>query len=252
MSEKTSLLPLLGSGPTPCPPGSGYYTVSDYKEILQYAKERHIEVIPEIDVPGHSHAAIRSMEARYYRLVNNNKKDAMEYLLTDMDMKGEVVSDLMFVENSLNPGLESTYMFVEKVIVELKEMHKEHNELRMFHFGGDEVPFEAWEDSPACQALVDCSIVTSFDGLMDYFVLRVAELAHKHGLDIGAWQDAVVPHKNSPVIPRSKFPNDNVAVFAWKNVWETGLASDAYKLANNGYKVRVYFTILRLCYLLIF
>ncbi|XP_041348400.1 chitobiase-like [Gigantopelta aegis] len=237
MSEKTSLLPLLGSGPKPCLPGSGYYSVDDYKEILKYANERHIEVIPEIDVPGHSHAAIRSMEARYHRLMKKNERDATAYLLTDMQMKGESISSLMFIENSLNPGLESTYTFIEKVIVELKAMHKDHNELRMFHFGGDEVPFEAWEDSPACRALIDAGVVSSFDGLMEYFVLRVAELAKKHGLDIGAWQDAVVPHKKRPLIPRLKFPNENITVFAWKNVWETGMASDAYLLANDGYKV---------------
>lgn len=60
--EESSLLPLLGSGPTACPPGSGYFTVQDYQEILMFAAERHIEVIPEIDMPGHCHAAIRAMQ----------------------------------------------------------------------------------------------------------------------------------------------------------------------------------------------
>ena len=44
--------------------GSGYYSVSDYQKILKVASANHIEVIPEIDIPGHSHAAIRAMEAR--------------------------------------------------------------------------------------------------------------------------------------------------------------------------------------------
>ena len=48
------LIPVLGSGPHPTLPGSGYYTIVDYKEILKYARDRHVTVIPEIDMPGHA------------------------------------------------------------------------------------------------------------------------------------------------------------------------------------------------------
>ena len=58
-------MPQLGSGPTGLTSGSGHYTVDEYREILRYASTRHIEVIPEFDSPGHAHAAIRAMEARY-------------------------------------------------------------------------------------------------------------------------------------------------------------------------------------------
>ena len=64
LSERTCILPQLGSGPTPFTSGSGFYSVSDYEEILRHANERHIEVIPEFDMPGHMHAGIRAMEAR--------------------------------------------------------------------------------------------------------------------------------------------------------------------------------------------
>ena len=58
-SEENCILPQLGSGPTNVGSGSGYYTKEQYKEILLYAKQRHIEVIPEIDMPGHGHAFIK-------------------------------------------------------------------------------------------------------------------------------------------------------------------------------------------------
>ena len=61
-------------------------------------------------------------------------------------------------------------------------------------------------------------------------------MAAELGLEVGAWQDGIV-HKSEPPFPRNKFPNKDVAVYAWRNVWETGLASDVYKLANAGYQV---------------
>ena len=57
------------------------------------------------------------------------------------------------------------------------------------------------------------------------------------GLEVGAWQDGIV-HKFEPPFPRDKFASKNVTVCAWKNVWETGMASDIYKLANADYQVR--------------
>ena len=66
---------MLGSGPFTNSSGSGYYTVDDYRRILRRAAARHVEVIPEFDMPSHSHAAIRSMERRYRRL--NNHPDGL-------------------------------------------------------------------------------------------------------------------------------------------------------------------------------
>ncbi|CAC5362530.1 HEXA_B [Mytilus coruscus] len=72
-SEKdyVCLIPQLGSGPDNTTSGSGFYSIQEYKDILRYAKKRHIEVIPEIDMPGHARAAIIAMEARYRK--HNNK-----------------------------------------------------------------------------------------------------------------------------------------------------------------------------------
>ena len=67
LAEESFILSQLGSGPHPEGLGCGFYTVADYKEILQYAADRNIEVIPEIDLPGHSHAAIKAMEFRRKR-----------------------------------------------------------------------------------------------------------------------------------------------------------------------------------------
>ncbi|XP_059175868.1 beta-hexosaminidase-like [Physella acuta] len=236
-TENSCLLPLLGSGPFPEGLGCGFFTVEDYRDILRYANTRHIEVIPEIDMPGHSHAAIRAMRVRYDKLKSqNNEKEAERYLLTDPNETSHSFSVQMMAENSMNPGLESTFTFVDKVISELKAMHQDIQPLRVFHMGGDEVPFEAWDDSPACRALVDTKKVAALEDLMEYFVTRVGRIAHQHGLELGAWQDGIVVKSVGPY-SRSKFPNNNVLVHFWRNVWESGQAYDAHKLANEGYEV---------------
>jgi len=66
---------MLGSGPFTNSSGSGYYTVEDYRRILRRAAARHVEIVPEFDMPSHSHAAIKSMERRYHRL--NNHPDGL-------------------------------------------------------------------------------------------------------------------------------------------------------------------------------
>ena len=65
LEERHCLIPQLGSGPTVHNAGSGFYTKDDYKEILNYAKDRHIHVTPQINMPGHVRAAIKAMEARF-------------------------------------------------------------------------------------------------------------------------------------------------------------------------------------------
>ncbi|ESO84390.1 hypothetical protein LOTGIDRAFT_236342 [Lottia gigantea] len=234
--ENTYILPVLGSGPFPTGSGTGYYSVSEYREILTYAAARHIEVIPEIDMPGHSHAAIVSMRTRYKNFMEKGQqREAEEYLLSDLSDKLEAKSVQMFAENSLNPGLESTFTFVEKVVKELKIMHADVNPLKTFHFGGDEVPYKAWKSSPACQALVSSGVVDSVGDLMDYFVRRVAGIVANYDLSLGAWQDGIMDD-NEPC-ERSRFPNKEVYVYAWKNVWELQHAADSVKLANKGYKI---------------
>jgi hexosaminidase len=116
---------MLGSGPDFETSGTGYYTVQDYQEILQYAVDRHIEVIPEIDMPGHSHAAIKAMRARYLKYKDEGDLEkGKEFMLTDLADNKQFLSCQLYAENSMNPGLNSTYRFIEKVVVEMKKMHE--------------------------------------------------------------------------------------------------------------------------------
>jgi len=116
---------MLGSGPFTNSSGSGFYTVKDYKEILIMAKSLFIEVIPEFDMPGHSHAAIKSMEARYERLkMEGNEKEGLKYLLSDLSDQSVYMSGQFFRDSAINPCLESSYRFVDWIITAVVNMYK--------------------------------------------------------------------------------------------------------------------------------
>ncbi len=107
------LQPSFGSGPdVNHSKGTGYYTREDYIEILRYATERHITVIPEIETPGHARAAIKSMDARYNRLMKAGQpKEAREYLLRDTADRSEYRSVQGWNDNIINVAMPSVYKF---------------------------------------------------------------------------------------------------------------------------------------------
>ncbi|MEX2286177.1 MAG: family 20 glycosylhydrolase [Planctomycetaceae bacterium] len=119
----------------------GYFTRDEYIELVKYADQRHIEVIPEIDVPGHSRSAIQAL------------KDKPGYQLIDPADKSVHVSPQGFTDNILNPAMDGVYTFIEDVFKGLNEMHAAAGvPLKRVHIGGDETPVEAWTLSPACAA----------------------------------------------------------------------------------------------------
>lgn len=123
-------------------------------------------------------------QARYVRLRAAGDTEAAEqYRLSDKsDLSPDTKSVQMFSENTLNPALQSTYDFIRKVMQEIKEMHKDISPLRIFHFGGDEVPYRAWENSSACLELVKSGKVRSLKDLMQYFVTKVSFFPFWHSL----------------------------------------------------------------------
>lgn len=194
LSETTCILPQLGSGPTGEGAVNGFYTVSDYAEILAAAKARHIEVIPKFDMPGHSRAAVKSMEARYRRLVAEGRdKEAAEYLLTDFDDKTVYKSIQDYTDNTINICLESSFTFVEKVIDEVIAHHEgAGTPLLRYHIGADETA-GAWKDSPACTTfLADNSHdVSTVKRLGPYFIERVSNMLASKGVQPAGWGDGL-------------------------------------------------------------
>ncbi|VDI78298.1 hexosaminidase, partial [Mytilus galloprovincialis] len=232
------LIPQLGSGPYNTTSGSGFYSIQDYKDILSYAKKRHIEVIPEIDMPGHARAAIISMEARYRKYNTTSINQAQKYRLIDPDNKSHFLSVQNFKDNAVNPCIESTYDFIDKIVSELKAMHSAAGHpLNVYHFGGDEVAHTAWVNSTKCHQLHLFGDAESIrNELKMLFTQRVANITFNHGLNIAGWEDGFNAGNGMP-FNRGMYQNHQVYSNAWDNVWEWGEARRAYNYANSGYKV---------------
>ena len=155
LNDKQCILSQLGSGPDSTTSGTGHYSVNEYKEILRYAKERHIQVIPEFDMPGHGNAAIKAMLARYNKLsAQGDKSGGEKYLLSEANDTSRYLSIQHFSDDAINPCIESTYNFVEHLVEAVVNIHNDTQPLTIFHFGGDEVAHGAWINSFACGKLV--------------------------------------------------------------------------------------------------
>ncbi len=240
LTEQRCLLTQLGTGPHKSGSGNGFYTRDDFIEILKYANARHIEVIPEIDMPGHARAAIVAMQARYQRLLKQGKKaEAEQYLLSDPADQSKYLTVQNYTDNSVNVCMDSSYAFIDKVVYELQQMYRAAGlKLSTYHMGGDEVGAGSWTASPQCQALFAKGVpgVAGVADLKPYFVSKVAALLHSRQLALGGWEDGLM---YDPVNPfnREQFANKNVYANVWDNIWEWGYSDRAYRLANAGYQV---------------
>ncbi len=239
LQEAGHLPPAYGSGADLADPyGSGYYRRADYIEILRYAAARHIEVIPEIEMPGHARAAVISMVARGRRLAAAGRADAEHFLLSDPHDASVYQSPQLYTDDVMNPGLPSTYAFIEHVVAELVRMHKAAGvPLHTIHVGGDELAAGAWEKSPACQALMQRAQLKSSADVWEYFYTRVDRLLRRHGLYASGWEElgvrAVMVDGKEQMLPNPRFTKRGFTVYVWRNI--DGAEDMADRLANAGY-----------------
>ncbi len=231
LDSKGFLQPAFGSGPHVGRAfGSGFFSHADYVEIVRYAAARHIEVIPEIEMPGHARAAIRSMAGN------------AQFRLTDPNDRSVYESVQGYPDNVMDPALESTYGFIERVVGDLAAMHREAGApLRNIHMGGDEVPNGVWVGSPAVQTYMREHGLTSVDDMWFVFYGRVAQILKAQGLLPSGWEEIAV-RKTRRDGHRTTIPNPDFAArgwraYVWNNVPGDGAEDLAYRLANGGYDV---------------
>lgn len=261
LSEKSCLLPQLGSGPYSDNNGSGHFSRQDYIDIVKYADARGIQVIPEIDMPAHARAAVVSMEARYDRLMKAGKtQEATAYRLVDPTDNSNTTSVQLYDRTSyLNPCLTSSLRFTDKIISEIQAMHREAGQpLQTWHFGGDEaknIRFGAgysdikkpaagtglldmskedqpWAKSKVCQNLIKEGKVADLGHLPSYFAVKVSQQVNAHGIGkMQAWQDGLKDAENAKT-----FATEKVVVNFWDTLYWGGFDS-ANDWANKGYEV---------------
>lgn len=215
--------------------GNGYYTREEFIDLLRYAAERHVRVIPEIESPGHSRAAIVSMKARYNKYINTDPEKANEYLLSDAQDTSCYVSAQSYTDNIMNVALPSTYRFMEKVISEVAAMYKEAGvSLTAIHLGGDEVPDGAWMGSPVCQSFMREYGMTNAHELSEYYITKMADYLQQNNLQFGGWQEAALGHSETT----DQYLTQRAAgIYCWNTVPEWESDQIPYQIANKGYPV---------------
>ncbi|RTE53573.1 beta-N-acetylhexosaminidase [Arenibacter aquaticus] len=150
------------------PTYGGYYTQDDIKEIVAYAKERFIEVVPEIDMPGHAQAMVASYPE--IGCVNSEK-----YVAT-----GGVVKN-----NTLNPGKEETFVFAEKMLNEVMDLFP----FNYMHIGGDECNKSQWLKDPDAQRRIKEEGLKDVYELQSYFIKRIEKIINARGKIMIGWDE---------------------------------------------------------------
>lgn len=205
-----------------------HYSREDYINLVKYAAERKIRVLPEVDFPGHSRAVVEALRA-YERRTGDSS-----YAPTHPEDKSVFASVQGVGDNTFDIGMESTYKFMALVFDRLIEMHNEAGApLTEIHIGGDEVPEGAWFGSPACQALLDKAPAKAdpLEVFYSYFANRTMDVAEARGIKIAGWHE-IVEHLDKPTWKRMSNH------CAWINFWGFDrMLPIAQKAVENGVNV---------------
>ncbi|MCW3089682.1 MAG: beta-N-acetylhexosaminidase [Ferruginibacter sp.] len=160
----------------------GFYTQEDIKEVVQYAKERFVNILPEVDVPGHSLAAIVAYPelsctagADKYRVRSGEKI---------MDWRGNGTFTAL-VDNSLCPANEKVYTFLDKVFTEIAAIFP----FEYIHVGGDECAKNFWEESDAIKSLMQKEGLKTMHEVQSYFEKRVGKIIDSKGKKLIGWDE---------------------------------------------------------------
>ncbi|MDB5150785.1 MAG: hexosaminidase [Mucilaginibacter sp.] len=174
-----------------------YYTQDDIKEIIRFAKQRNIEIVPEIDMPGHATAANHA-----YPLYSGGITPGFENF-------------------TFNPGKEITYSFISNILKEVKEVFPGN----MIHIGGDEVTLgiKAWENNPDVKRLMNEKGFTDYKQAEFYFLKRIADTVQKLNCRVMCWDEAVA----------AGLPTNRVVI----NWWRQDKPAVLTEALRDGYKV---------------
>ena len=177
----------------------GFYTHEDIKEIVQYAKDRFINILPEIDIPGHSLAAIAS----YPELASTPGTYAVNSGEQLMVWPGGGQHFYGLLDNSLCPAKENVYEFVDKVFTEVAQLFP----FEYIHMGGDETARNFWEKSEDIKALMKKENLKDLNEVQSYFVKRVEKIVNSKGKKLIGW-DEILEGGLAP----------NAAVMSWRGM----------------------------------
>jgi hexosaminidase len=160
------LLPQLGNGATPV---GGFYSQDDVRTLVAHAQTLNVEIIPEIDVPGHNSATLVALR---------DLSDGQEAPESYHSVQG-------YPNNALNPAVPFTYEFLGKVFDEMIALFPS----AYIHIGGDEVANGAWLASPLARKLMEKEGIEGTFALQSYFLRKIKEMLTKRGKKLAGWNE---------------------------------------------------------------
>lgn len=176
----------------------GFYTQEDLKELIRYAQDRFVNILPEVDVPGHSLAAVVAYpelsctpDAKNYQVRSGEK-------IMEWPPSGHFYG---LIDNTLCPANEKVYEFLDKVFTELAAVFP----FEYIHMGGDETARNFWEKMPEIKALMKRENLKNLDEVQSYFVKRVEKIVASKGKKLIGW-DEILQGGLAP----------NAAVMSWR------------------------------------
>ncbi len=190
----------------------GYYTQDEIKDVVVYAAKRYITVIPEIEMPGHSSAAIASYP--YLSCFPDESTKHPPECEWSGDSTGKQVQQTWGVfEDVFCAGKESTFKFLEDVLDEVMALFPS----KYIHIGGDECPKENWHRCPLCQQRIKTEHLKDENELQSYFVQRIEKYLNNKGRTLIGW-DEILEGGLAP----------NAVVMSWRGE-EGGIAAAKQK-----------------------
>lgn len=188
------------SPPTPDEPRNygGFYTHEDIREIVQYARERFVNILPEIDVPGHSLAAIAAYPELACTPGNYQPSSGDRFMIWPPG--GHFYG---IIDNALCPANEKVYEFMDKVFTEVAQLFP----FEYIHMGGDETARNFWDKSAAIKELMKKKNLKNLDEVQSYFVKRMEKIIESKGKKLIGW-DEILQGGLSP----------NATVMSWRGM----------------------------------
>ncbi|HEU5366273.1 MAG TPA: family 20 glycosylhydrolase, partial [Hanamia sp.] len=190
------------SPPTPDEPRNygGFYTQDDIREIVKYASDRFVNILPEIDVPGHSLAAVVSYPELSCTAGAENYRVRSGEPIMDWSHGQPPVA---LVDNTLCPANEKVYDFLDKVMTQVAQLFP----FPYIHVGGDECPKNFWEKSDAVKALMQKEGLKNMDEVQSYFEKRLEKIVESKGKKFMGWDEIL----HGGIAP-------NAAVMSWQGM----------------------------------
>ncbi|MFK7860164.1 MAG: family 20 glycosylhydrolase [Granulosicoccus sp.] len=251
VTEAAGLMPQLGSGPQSDNQGTGFFTAAQFVDLLRYAADREISIIPELDMPAHARAAVVAMRAR---AVNLGDANDLNIRVDDPADTSRYLTIQHYDDGILNPCVAGTYNFITSVVTDVNAMYAQAGlSLDVWHMGGDEARnvFEGpgfndadidrnewdfpWEQSPACANFIqNTAEVSSRDDLQPYFVNRVAQIVADAGIPaMYAYQDIY------NAMNASELSTQRAGVGFWEPISSGTGANNINDFSNRGFETVV-------------